>query len=137
MNPDCNVTVCGQSAHRDFKQSFPYLQLEIRPFQVQLYLLKFAPVLGEDGKGLPLPFILGLDKLGTRKFPHQSGKAVRRVIGKLQATDSFGGGGHKSLPKGAFRQTMPDGKVLAAVLVFAGSHSLNADKQVVKPARTR
>ena len=46
-------------------------------------------------------------------------------------------GGYKHFPERAFGKTVMDGKMLAAVLVLAGGHPFDADKQVVEPARAR
>ena len=43
-----NVAVGSQTSHRDFEQCFPHFQLEVRSFQVQFYLLEFAPILRKN-----------------------------------------------------------------------------------------
>ena len=104
-----NVTIGGQTTHRDFEQRFPHFQLEVRSFQVQFYLLEFAPVLREDEEGVLLQFIHNLLILCIRKFAFQVVNAGRMIVRKFQATYAFISGCYEDFPERAFRKTVMDG----------------------------
>ncbi len=49
-----DAAVGAQVTHRDFQQRFPYFQLELGAFEVQLYLGQLAPVMAENLQGVLL-----------------------------------------------------------------------------------
>ena len=82
-----DVAVGCQSAHRDFEQCFPHFQLEVRSFQVQFYLLEFAPILRKNKEGVLLQSVHYLLILCIGKFTFQVVNADRMIVRKFQTAN--------------------------------------------------
>ena len=96
-----NVAVGSQTSHRDFEQCFPHFQLEVRSFQVQFYLLEFAPILlqvqfyllefapilRKNKEGVLLQSVHYLLILCIGKFTFQVVNAGRMIVRKFQTAN--------------------------------------------------
>ena len=66
----------------------------------------------------------------------QGAERLHTVVGELHATKTFRSRGDKDVAERRRGETVIDKKILPAVFVLTGRHTLDSDKQVVQSSRT-
>src|SRR5690606_16081670 len=128
---DC--TVGTKPSQWDFQEAFPYFQLKIAAFQMELYLLQGLLLGFKDGQGVSLIFIGSGHKLCLGKSLCQLIEHGRFVISKSHIAQSSVCTAYYHLSKGALLKAVVNFNALACIFVLRRCHPFNLHKQVVQP----